>query len=106
MAKLRWTDSALEDLNRIADYIALDNETAASKLVTKIFSIIERLITYPESGRIPPELQNSVYREVIVDPCRIFYRINNDNIYVLHVMRGEQKLRKYLLDERKKKIDV
>ena len=69
---MKWADSALEDLNRIADYIALDNEAAARKLVTKIFSIIERLITYPESGRIPPELQNSVYREVMLAHVEYF----------------------------------
>ena len=101
MAKVIWTAPALQDLNDIAEYIALDKVSAAEKLVTKIFSRVELLEDSPKSGRKPPELEKSSrYREVIVGPCRIFYRLATKEIVVLHVMRGERLLRKYLLDER------
>jgi toxin ParE1/3/4 len=54
---------------------------------------------FPESGRIPPELKPSKYREVIVGPCQVFYRIDQSKIFILHVMRGERQLRNYLLEE-------
>ena len=100
MAKIIWAESALLDLEEIAEYIALDKRSAAQKLVQNVFSSIERLEQFPESGRVPPELKDSRYREVIVAPCRIFYRIDNDTVYILYVMRGERELRKYLLEER------
>lgn len=90
------------DLNEIAEYIALDKPSAASHLVQKVFSKTERLEEFPESGRKPPELKKSRYKEIIVDPCRIFYRVEKDNVYILYVMRSERKLRKYLLSERSK----
>ena len=102
MAQIIWTEPALLDLNEIAEYIALDKAGAASQLVQTIFSTTERLEQFPESGRKPPELKKSRYREIIVDPCRIFYRIEQEKIYILYVMRSERKLRKYLLNARAK----
>ena len=100
MAQIIWTEPALTDLDEIAEYIALDKVQAARRLVQQIFSSIECLEQFPESGRSPPELVRSRYREVIVGPCRVFYRIEQSKIYILYVMRGERQLRKYMLDER------
>lgn len=99
MAQIIWTEPALSDLNEIAEYIALDKLDAARRLVKQVFSSADRLEQFPESGRIPPELENSKYREIIVGPCRIFYRVDQGKVYILYVMRGERQLRKYLLDE-------
>jgi toxin ParE1/3/4 len=100
VAEIIWAEPALLGLEEIAEYIALDKYSAAQKLVQKVFSTVERLEQFPNSGRLPPELENSRYREVIVGPCRIFYRTDNEHVYILYVMRGERQLRKYLLDER------
>lgn len=103
MAKIIWTEPALTDLNEIAEYIALDKPTAANDLVKKIFTKTERLEDFPNSGRNPPELKKSRYKEIIINPCRVFYRIDGDNIYILYVMRSEKKLRQFLLKERANK---
>ncbi len=100
MAQIIWTEPALLDLNEIAEYIALDKPSAASHLVRTVFTKTERLEEFPESGRKPAELKKSRYKEIIVNPCRIFYRIEKDKVYILYVMRSEKKLRKYLLSER------
>ena len=100
MAQIIWTEAALLDIEEIAEYIALDKPSAASLLVKNIFNTTDRLKQFPESGRKPPELKKSRYREIIVDPCRIFYRIEKETIYILYVMRSERQLRKYLLNAR------
>lgn len=97
MAQLIWTEPALVDLDEIAEYIALDDPMAASCFVQKVFDRLERLETYPRSGKQPVELSNTPYREIIVAPCRIFYRIEKDTVYILYVMRSEKLLRPYLL---------
>ena len=98
MAEIVWTDPALDQLEEIADYIALDKPEAAAGLVKKIFSTVDRLGRFPDSGHVPPEIPNSIYREVFVGPCRIFYRQENGVVLVIHVMREEMQLRKFLLD--------
>ena len=90
MAEIIWTSPALLDVDAIAQYIALDNQAAAMRLVKKIFSTIERLSNFPLSGKQVREMPHSAYREIVVNPCRIFYRIDKDSIYILHVIRGER----------------
>lgn len=103
MAHLIWTEPALADLEAIADYIALDHPNAASRLVQQVFASVERLERYPASGKRPAELPRSPYREVVVGPCRVFYRVDGDSVFLLHVMRAERLLQKLLIEERNRK---
>jgi toxin ParE1/3/4 len=100
MAEVVWTDPALADLDCIADYIALDNPTAARELVARVFAHIEQLAEHPESGSKPSELRGLSYRQIVEPPCRIFYRHDGDAVYIVHVMRGEQKLSRRRLKRR------
>lgn len=100
MAQVIWTEPALIDLNEIAEYIALDKPGAANNFVNKVFSSIDRLEQFPKSVRKSPEFTKSRYREIIVGPCRIFYRHEKEKIYILYVMRRARQLRNYLLDTR------
>ena len=100
MARLIWTESALLELDEIAEYIALDDPLAASRYVQKVFDRVERLEAYPNSGKRPAELPRTSYREVVVAPCRIFYRVEKNAVYILYVMRLESLLRTFLLEQR------
>jgi toxin ParE1/3/4 len=104
MAELIWTEPALQDLDAIADYIALDNPLAARRLVQRIFEHVARLEAHPESGSHPPELRRSSrrYRQIVEPLCRVFYRYEraSERIFVLYVMRGEMLLRKSRLGKR------
>ncbi len=100
MAQIIWTEPALIDLDEIADYIAFDKPSAAKKLVKDVFKSVKRLKQFPKSGKFPPELQNTNYLEIIVGPCRIFYRIDKNKVYILYVMRSERLLRLYILADR------
>jgi toxin ParE1/3/4 len=104
MAQIIWTEPALNDLNEIAEYIALDKPIAAKTLVRNVFETVQRLKDFPESGKKPEELPKTEYREVIVGPCRVFYRVNGESVYILYVMRGERELRRFILSDRKDEI--
>src|SRR5690554_3505591 len=97
MAEVIWTEPALQELDAIAEYIALDNPAAASHLVQEVFDKTGRLEDFPQSGRIPPELPDSVYREIVVRPCRIFYGEDDKRVLILYVMREGRQLRAYML---------
>ena len=100
MAEIVWTEPALQQLDAIAEYIALDNPVAAGMLVSRIFEKVARLEDFPKSGRIPAELPGSVYRELVVPPCRVFYREDGKQVFMLFVMREERQLRAYMLENR------
>ena len=100
MARLIWAEPALNDLDEIAAYIALDNRRAAARYVRKVLDSVDRLKEFPKSGKRPAELPDASYREVVVPPCRVFYRVEGDTVLVLYVMRSERLLQSYLLDLR------
>ena len=97
MAQIIWTEPALDNLNDIAEYIAVSNNYAAKQLVDNVFNKVQRLEQFPESGRIPEEIEKLNYREVVVNPCRVFYKIEKNSVYILHVLRQERDLRKFIL---------
>lgn len=100
MARVIWTEPALHDLEAIADYIALDKPGAAARYVRKVFSEVERLGRFPKSGSIPPELPRFPYRQIVIPPCRTFHRIAGDQVFIIFVMRSEQRFRMEKLEER------
>ncbi len=102
MAEIVWSETALADLDAIADYIALDKPSAAKELVQRIFAHVDQLQEHPESGSIPPELKKSRYRQIVEPPCRVFYRYDGHRVYILFVMRSERLLRKDVLVKREK----
>jgi toxin ParE1/3/4 len=100
MVEVIWTEPALQDLDAIADYIALDNPAAARDLVQRVFRHVDQLATHPRSGSKPPELKGWAYRQIVESPCRIFYRQEKERIYILYVIRGERPLRPKALTKR------
>ncbi len=100
MARVIWTEPALNDLDAIADYIAIENPVAAAQLVQRVFEHVEQLEAHPESGSRPPELERSRYRQIVQPPCRVFFRYDGEKALVLFVMRSEQFLRKSVLKSR------
>lgn len=93
MAQVIWTEPALSDLDAIADYVALEDPQAARKLVRRIFEHVDQLEDHPDSGSRPSELTGWRYRQIVEPPCRVFYRHEENSVYVLHVMRSERQLR-------------
>jgi len=96
MAGIIWADPAIQDLDAIADYIALDNPAAARQLVQQVFAAVRKLRKFPQMGSVPTELRGLPYRQLIVFPCRIFYRVENKVIYIVHVLRREQLVHREL----------
>ena len=105
MAEIIWTENALDGLDKVAEYIAVSSPNAASKLVVNLFEKVDRLELFPESGRLVEEVKAMGYREVIVNPCRVLYKIEGETVFILHVLRQERDLRNYLINESSAKYD-
>lgn len=97
MADVIWAETALDELDAVADYIALDNPNAAKTLVQTVFSKTQLLADFPEMGSTPNELVGLDYRQLIINPCRIFYRITSDSrqVYIVHILRQERDMLRF-----------
>ena len=101
MYKVVWTKAASNDLNNIIDFIAQDSIQIALKQFQIIKETAQNLRSFPEQGRIIPELSlQNIYkfRELIITPWRIMYKIENKNVYVLAVIDGRRNIEDILLN--------
>ena len=92
MTAIVWSPQALKDLESIRDYIAQDSVRYADLVVARIVSSVERLRSFPESGRVVPELNRPEIREVIVRPYRVVYRIRPSAVEIATVFRASRLL--------------
>jgi toxin ParE1/3/4 len=77
---------AIQDLQEIVRYISFDNPVAAEKLGLQLTEKTRNLSAFPEMGRVIPELQNPLLRELIFKPYRIAYRVNHER-HLIEVAR-------------------
>ena len=93
-----WTDPALARVREIAEHIAPDDPDAAERWAVGLFDAVERLASFPESGRVVPELGARTARELIHGAYRVFYRLGSA-VGILSVRHGGQLVRVEELDE-------
>ncbi len=96
-----WAEVAEEDLKAIIEYIYTDSPSAAKDSLKKIKRKTSSLNSFPQRGRIVPELKRHgilQYRELIISPWRVIYRISEFQVYVLSVIDSRRNIEDVLLD--------
>lgn len=92
MAEIRWTQQAADDLEAITEFIANDSEYYAQLFAMDVLQAVDRLVDFPESGRIVPEANNPIIREIILGNYRIVYRFRKETVELLTVYHGARLL--------------
>ncbi len=90
--KVVWSPLSIDRAIEIADYIYLDNPTAAQKWIDTIFEKVKALKTSSKIGRIVPEIERDEIREILYGNYRIIYRIEKSSISILTIRHGKQIL--------------
>ena len=60
-----WTSPAKNDLHRIFEFIAQDSHYYAGEVVEHLIDLTSTLNSFPEQGRIVPELNDPKIRELL-----------------------------------------
>lgn len=87
-----WSPLALDDLNEITAYIAEDNTNAALTILKKFKTAAKRVSSFPMSGRIIPEYDDDLRREVIVGNYRMQYIVLEGRIEIAQITHGARLL--------------
>lgn len=93
--RVLWTEAAVRDMEDIIAFIAADSPGNARALLARFRERAAALEGHPTRGRIVPELALSgfaTWREVIVRPYRLIYRVEADRVFVLAVLDGRRDL--------------
>ncbi|WP_029275762.1 type II toxin-antitoxin system RelE/ParE family toxin [Pedobacter borealis] len=92
MAKIVWTEIAIDDLNNIANFHSQYSHNFAAAIIKKLFNKPKILKEMPELGRIVPERDNEAIRELIEGNYRIIYFFDKeiDTVEVITVHHAAQ----------------
>lgn len=86
MAKVRWTNTAIEDIYNTMEYLRHSSGRYAENFAEGIFHSVEILERYPRSGRIVPEFNQEQLREIIYKSYRVVYMVTDmDTVEVLTI---------------------
>jgi len=96
-----WAPSAVRDLDRILEYIAHDRGIdRALRLYEKIRTQVDSLRDHPARCRWVPELKDlgvETYRELILPPYRICFRLEESRVVLLGVLDSRRDLEELLV---------
>jgi toxin ParE1/3/4 len=95
-----WSEVAVRDLERIVDFLEAESPSAADAFFTGMAERALSLETMPQRGRLVPEFAHfdiSTYRELIVRPYRLVYRVDAARVLVVAVFDGRRNLEDVLL---------
>lgn len=91
--RLVWSPLALDHVAEIAEEIAADGQQAADGWIDTILSAAERVVRFPHSGRVVPEVRREDIREIVEGSYRIIYRVDSDQVSVLTFRHSRQLTR-------------
>lgn len=97
-----WTEVAIADLERILDYVVeRDGVEHAERLYALLEPAIDGLTDQPARCRWVPELERlglREYRELIVGPYRVPFRVVGREVVLVGVLDGRRDLEEILLE--------
>jgi toxin ParE1/3/4 len=94
VAEVVWTDEALADVERARAFVARESARGAQTVLRQIRDAVRQLRDHPRSGRIVPEFDDPVYRDVIAGRYRVIYRLDADEnrVRIMMVVHGSRLL--------------
>ncbi len=81
---------AQQELLQIKWYIEQDSEFYANKTVNEINKRIDKLLLFPEMGKVIDKEDN--IRQIIYKSYKILYRFNSQKIYILHIIHHSRDI--------------
>jgi len=99
---INLTKGAETDLDEIVSYIANDSVENALRILDRLQNKVNSLNKMPERGRYVPELLDKNirdYKELIENPWRIIYKIDERKVDVLTIIDGRRNLQDILMEK-------
>jgi toxin ParE1/3/4 len=88
--KIKWLETALDNIAHIADRLSENDPAAARRMVTKIRLSIDNLTKHPTMGR-PGRVKGTRELVIVGTFYIVIYKVNNNNIEILRVLHSSQR---------------
>lgn len=87
-----WTQLAENQVAEAFAYIAAERQSAALKWLERLVDAAGSLCVLPDQGRKVPEADRESIREVLVEPYRVVYRRDADEVVILTVQHERREM--------------
>ncbi len=86
-----WTESAWQEVESAATYIARDSPRYATALMAEARSAARSLRRFPARGRVVRELNDQSVRELFVKSYRLVYEVTEERVVILAFVHGARR---------------
>lgn len=90
--RITWSPLAVDRVIEVIRYIASANPRGAENWAADLFERVDRLRSFPESGRVLREIPRGPYRELLHGEYRVIYRVLRSRVLILTVRHGRRLL--------------
>jgi len=90
MPLYKVSPEALDDLQIIGDFIALDSVDAAERVIDQFFETFEQLAAWPKTGHMRTDLTSKNVRFWPVGSYLVVYRDHSDGVQIVAVLHGSR----------------
>lgn len=88
--RIRWTDTAADELREIVAYISRDNREAARRVAKSIYEQVQSLSVMPHRGR-PGAIPGT--RDLVIHPLRyiVTYEVIRDAVLIVRIRHSSRQ---------------
>jgi toxin ParE1/3/4 len=88
--RIRWTEEAVLDLERISDYLFEQTPIHAPRVAWQIYGSASELVQFPLRGRVG---KREGTRELVLSPLPyiIVYTVEEETVHIVRILHGAQR---------------
>ncbi len=93
--RVAWTESARNEFDEAVAFVAEDSPQAALELLERILRGADSLSSLSERGRVVPERRDPAIREILVDPYRLIYGVDERGVVILGLLHQRRDFERW-----------
>lgn len=87
--QIKFTDTALSDLQQIKDYISLDSSQNARIFIKKLLDKIDLIPEQPFSYKLSQYHTDKAYRQMTFKGYTVVYRVAEELIFIMAIFKAK-----------------
>lgn len=93
--QVAWTDGAVLGLDSSISFVAQESIDNALRLLERVLGAADSLEILAERSSVVPEYDDPNVRQLLVDPFRLLFRVDEADVFILGVLHQRQDLQRW-----------
>ena len=88
--RVRWSPSAENALDEAIAFVFKESPSTAQRLLEEVLTAAASLSTLSDRGSHVPEVEDPSVRQLLCNPYRVIYRVDEDEVVILALLHQRQ----------------